>query len=337
MANPFFIPDQTAHNTEPLNQAIGNYLKFKGIEEHARLGDQSNQRLLEQNLLTAQNQAAQRDIDTAKLKPSQQTFSAAHIRPYLTNITGRKVEKHWQPFTDALMQHVSNKNMNAGMVHDDIAQNFETVYKPLIRNALLAEAQAAPEGTDLKEYDKKLQAIEEMTGEQAAKSILPGVWNERQNERAALQANKPNRKQITEMTSPDGKTAQKFSVDVETGDMTPLGNPYLVKSQVTNVNVRSGGSGSETHTMTPYVDDNGVPLVYNKKTRKMERAIMEPGTKATPQRTILNPKQQSELDMYNEFFGGGGKKIGTTYKHTAKDKAGNRIGSNDGINWTPIK
>lgn len=49
--------------------------------------------------------------------------------------------------------------------------------------------------------------------------------------------------QIVEIPSPDGRTAQKFSVDLVTGTRTAIGQPYAVKSQVVNVNTGGGGTG----------------------------------------------------------------------------------------------
>lgn len=55
---------------------------------------------------------------------------------------------------------------------------------------------------------------------------------------------KPEKPQLTELVSPDGKTAQKFFVSPD-GKKVPVGEPYKVKSQVTNVNVHSGMNNTD--------------------------------------------------------------------------------------------
>ena len=55
---------------------------------------------------------------------------------------------------------------------------------------------------------------------------------------------------VQELTSPDGKTAQKFQFNQETGKFDiPIGDKYKVKSQVTNVNISAGSGGF--NKMTP--------------------------------------------------------------------------------------
>jgi len=61
---------------------------------------------------------------------------------------------------------------------------------------------------------------------------------------------KKSQLQIIEIPSADGKSAQKFSVDLATGVKTPIGEPYKVKSQVTNVNVGGGTSGMSGDAVT---------------------------------------------------------------------------------------
>lgn len=51
----------------------------------------------------------------------------------------------------------------------------------------------------------------------------------------------PDKRQIIEIPSEDGKTAQKYNVDLTTGEKTPIGNKYAVKSQVTNINMPQQG------------------------------------------------------------------------------------------------
>ena len=50
---------------------------------------------------------------------------------------------------------------------------------------------------------------------------------------------KDTKNQLKEIPSPDGKTAQLYSIDPSTGDKIAVGTPYKVKSQVTNINVQT--------------------------------------------------------------------------------------------------
>ena len=60
---------------------------------------------------------------------------------------------------------------------------------------------------------------------------------------ATMEKEKTQTPHTVEIPSPDGKTAQKFQYNTKTNAFDiPVGAPYKVKSQVTNINVHGGGS-----------------------------------------------------------------------------------------------
>jgi hypothetical protein len=202
MANPFFIPDQGLEGLDRVNRSIGTAGQLYNMKEHARLGDQQNQRLLEQ-------QAYQKPYYEALTRKAKEGIPAS-TNPWDTgNLTRMKAKLQLNGvpvdqlrFLKELEPLAADQNVKYGDVASAVSSDWDRhrggITEDLGVHASKLAAKAAllqpndPERAKLlQEVDRvaKIQSAFDQLPQARVKEVLfPDIHREEANTRAALDA-----------------------------------------------------------------------------------------------------------------------------------------------------
>ncbi|MFA6290126.1 MAG: hypothetical protein WC637_00015 [Victivallales bacterium] len=153
----------------------------------------------------------------------------------------------------------------------DALVNMKGVWPQLREEVLNNLKKVDPSKLSMQEQEQFYQYMDAITYDKTGELHLDkgffsntakAIQDREANTRAALQANKPDfSHNVIEVPTPDGKSAQKFQYNTVTKQYDiPIGTgPYLVKSQVPNVNVKvNAPDNNQVETLARGILDGSV-------------------------------------------------------------------------------
>lgn len=147
--------------------------------------------------------------------------------------------------------------------------------------------------------------IEKINPDMVTAAFFPDIYQHDLNTKAALLVNKPdNSHQVQEVVSPDGRRAQKLQYNPQTRRYDiPLGQPYLVKSQVPNVNVHVAGNPKGTsdniETLAQGVLDGSIDPNAISKRGGLQGAVWSRVKKIDPKFNIVQAGATAKWESAN--------------------------------------